>query len=280
MMREVRTIDHTKSLESYFEAFSFTGSQTLELEAEVETCLDRCRPVQCKIASGRSDDDFETVQSYGRRRRRSLIDPDHATRGDVVDERTLHRTLLIVTDAPKADKAGHQQPTQRPSFSGNPPTFKTSSGMLSFGSGPRVTVSPDAEIASGKQRPPQNPSLKRKPTDGKKKPSGKASKPYASNLLAYELDADGYYCFEANTLSAISGITLLVQGASLVVALALANRFRRRRPAMRIGPHRSAFVAASSSISTVSSSRTLAPPPAPSACRRPLSDIGRDASYY
>lgn len=46
MMREVRTIDDSsKSLESYFEAFSFTGSSTLNLEAEVETCLDRCRPV-------------------------------------------------------------------------------------------------------------------------------------------------------------------------------------------------------------------------------------------
>lgn len=46
MMREVRTIDkQSKSLESYLEAFSFTGSSTLELEAEVETCLDRCRPV-------------------------------------------------------------------------------------------------------------------------------------------------------------------------------------------------------------------------------------------
>lgn len=45
-MREVRTIDDSsKSLESYFEAFSFTGSSTLNLEAEVETCLDRCRPV-------------------------------------------------------------------------------------------------------------------------------------------------------------------------------------------------------------------------------------------
>lgn len=47
MMREVRTLDkESKSLESYLEAFSFTGSSTLELEAEVETCLDRCRPVR------------------------------------------------------------------------------------------------------------------------------------------------------------------------------------------------------------------------------------------
>lgn len=46
MMREVRTIgQNSKSLESFFEAFSFTGSNSLELEADVETCLDRCRPV-------------------------------------------------------------------------------------------------------------------------------------------------------------------------------------------------------------------------------------------
>jgi hypothetical protein len=45
-MREVRTISkERKSLESYLEAFTFTGSSTLELEAEVETCLDKCRPV-------------------------------------------------------------------------------------------------------------------------------------------------------------------------------------------------------------------------------------------
>ncbi|KAH7935897.1 hypothetical protein HPB52_014729 [Rhipicephalus sanguineus] len=46
MMREIRTIDsHSKSLESYLEAFAFTGSSTLELEAEVVTCLERCKPV-------------------------------------------------------------------------------------------------------------------------------------------------------------------------------------------------------------------------------------------
>ena len=46
MMREVRTISKDKkSLESYLEAFTFTGSETLEIEAEVETCLDKCRPV-------------------------------------------------------------------------------------------------------------------------------------------------------------------------------------------------------------------------------------------
>lgn len=45
-MREIRNLDRrSKSLESFFEAFSFTGSNGLQLEAEVETCLDRCRPV-------------------------------------------------------------------------------------------------------------------------------------------------------------------------------------------------------------------------------------------
>ena len=50
MMREVRTISKDKkSLESYLEAFTFTGSQLLEIEAEVETCLDKCRPVSIDV---------------------------------------------------------------------------------------------------------------------------------------------------------------------------------------------------------------------------------------
>lgn len=47
MMREVRTLDKSsKSLESYLEAFTFTGGSLLLIEAEVETCLDKCRPVR------------------------------------------------------------------------------------------------------------------------------------------------------------------------------------------------------------------------------------------
>lgn len=46
MMREMRTLDQNrKSLESYFEAFTFTGGSLMLIEAEVETCLDRCKPV-------------------------------------------------------------------------------------------------------------------------------------------------------------------------------------------------------------------------------------------
>lgn len=73
LMREMRTLGSgSKQLESYFEAFSFTGSPHLSLEAEVETCLDTCRPVQCQVATVRSEeyDDLETVVSFGRRRRR------------------------------------------------------------------------------------------------------------------------------------------------------------------------------------------------------------------
>lgn len=46
MMREVRTLTDSKSLESYLEAFTFTGGSLLVIEAEVETCLDKCRPVR------------------------------------------------------------------------------------------------------------------------------------------------------------------------------------------------------------------------------------------
>ena len=47
MMREVRTVGlSSKSLESYLEAFIFTGGSLLVIEAEVETCLDKCKPVR------------------------------------------------------------------------------------------------------------------------------------------------------------------------------------------------------------------------------------------
>ncbi|XP_035206202.1 uncharacterized protein LOC118181224 isoform X2 [Stegodyphus dumicola] len=75
MMREVRTIEpQSKSLEGYLEAFTFTGSSLLELEAEVETCLENCKPVLCQIPTGRRDDDTETVSSYGRKKRDSGSD--------------------------------------------------------------------------------------------------------------------------------------------------------------------------------------------------------------
>ncbi|GIY54894.1 uncharacterized protein CEXT_670621 [Caerostris extrusa] len=43
----------------------------LELEAEVETCLEHCKPVLCQIPTGRREDDTETVSSFGRKKRES-----------------------------------------------------------------------------------------------------------------------------------------------------------------------------------------------------------------
>lgn len=118
MMREVRTVEgEGKSLESYLEAFTFTGGSLLVIEAEVETCLDKCKPVnnhhccgwsnlvlklfqvQCQVANGRSDDDLETVISYGRRRRRRrraiVTDIEQAEKGDVLSMTMLSKSLLI-----------------------------------------------------------------------------------------------------------------------------------------------------------------------------------------
>ncbi|XP_054706608.1 uncharacterized protein LOC129216418 [Uloborus diversus] len=91
MMREVRTIEpQSKSLEGYLEAFTFTGSSLLELEAEVETCLENCKPVLCQIPTGRRDDDTETVSSFGRRKRSS----DQSVLASV----TLSKSVAIQAD--------------------------------------------------------------------------------------------------------------------------------------------------------------------------------------
>ena len=46
MMREVRLLnENRKTLESYLEAFTFTGGSILIIQVEVETCLDKCKPV-------------------------------------------------------------------------------------------------------------------------------------------------------------------------------------------------------------------------------------------
>lgn len=206
-MREVRTIEATKSLESYFEAFSFTGSQTLELEAEVETCLDRCRPVQCQVASGRSEDDYETVASFGRRRRRSLVDPGKATRGDIVQDQFLRKALVIVSPATTSSK---------------PPVSVTTNS-----SSPQVAHKVAAKVAKVK------PALKRQSVNGtwkgksERKASGKY-KPTASSLFAYQVDSLGYFCFEPNTLTTISGVTLITQAFLVTCALLLASKFKRR----------------------------------------------------
>jgi len=52
--------------------------------------------MQCQVASGRSDDHLETVISYGRRRRRSIVtDAEQAEKGDVLSMTMLTKSLLI-----------------------------------------------------------------------------------------------------------------------------------------------------------------------------------------
>ncbi|GAB6033195.1 hypothetical protein CHUAL_012802 [Chamberlinius hualienensis] len=70
MIREMRRIEgHSRALESVMEAFTFTGSNVLHIETDVETCLDACHPVMCHVPSGRSDDQYLSVESFGRKRR-------------------------------------------------------------------------------------------------------------------------------------------------------------------------------------------------------------------
>ncbi|KAH7935992.1 hypothetical protein HPB52_016252 [Rhipicephalus sanguineus] len=114
-----------KSLESYLEAFAFTGSSTLELEAEVVTCLERCKPVLCQIPTGRREDDIETVTSFGRRRRRSTADavpmPEYELRRS-----TLTKKLSVV-----AAEFGVGQQSQDISYA-FPVTAPTTSGTTSL----------------------------------------------------------------------------------------------------------------------------------------------------
>ncbi|XP_022257286.1 uncharacterized protein LOC111089311 [Limulus polyphemus] len=102
MMREVRKLDKSsKSLESYLEAFTFTGSSVLELEADVETCLENCQPVLCNIPTGRSEDDLETVYSYGRKKREAT----EGSYGEVLSTMKLAKSLAV-----KAPEFGVGQP--------------------------------------------------------------------------------------------------------------------------------------------------------------------------
>ena len=129
MMREVRRIDdNTKSLESVFEAFAFTGSNVLQLEAEVETCLDKCQAVRCQHPSIRSEDGEESL-SYGRRRKRSsdqsleIKTKDgvlmHA--GDVLRKQTIAKKIKIRDPDPQRPSSTKAKVTRKlaasPSYS-------------------------------------------------------------------------------------------------------------------------------------------------------------------
>ncbi|XP_074595259.1 uncharacterized protein LOC141850520 [Brevipalpus obovatus] len=191
LMREVRTLDHQKALESEFEAFSFTGSSSLELEAEVETCLDRCRPVQCRLASGRSeDDDFEVVVSYGRRRRSA------GSYGEALDTRFLSKSVTITA----------------PRFSLNGATEKLSAQRKNLiVKKPIITKSSDEIEDIHEETNDLEDSL-------------------MAQLLPYQTDQrTGFLCFEPSALTTISGATLLIQVVFLTVAIYMGLRIGREK---------------------------------------------------
>ncbi|OTF73448.1 Zona pellucida-like domain containing protein [Euroglyphus maynei] len=101
MMREVRLLnENRKTLESYLEAFTFTGGSILVIQVEVETCLDKCKPVQCQVANGRSFPGVEMVTSYGRRRKRRSASSDddvddQIDNGEVISKTKLSKSLRI-----------------------------------------------------------------------------------------------------------------------------------------------------------------------------------------
>lgn len=209
-MREVRTIDATqKSLESSLEAFSFTGSSTLELEAEVETCLDRCRPVQCQIVTGRSDDNMiQTVHSFGRRRRRrrdaslpEIVEPEKASKGDIVRVSNLAKVLsvraskfgigvresLITHSNQFVDTDTLESPVNSP---------KSRSKSSSFGSSSHHHRKTSLDSAS-------------------------YSSPGVLSALGIgmSLDEYGHYCFDTAALAAISGLTVCLQLIMFIAAI-------------------------------------------------------------
>ena len=148
MMREVRLIDDsTKSLESVFEAFAFTGSNVLQLEAEVETCLDRCQAVRCQQSSIRSEDGEDSM-SYGRRRRRRDAGSLHEqtveikTRdgilvhsGDVLRKQTIAKQIKIRDPERERPSSTKAKVTRRLEDPGTPALGRrTSSSSLSSSS--------------------------------------------------------------------------------------------------------------------------------------------------
>lgn len=67
---------HGKLLQAFFEAFKFPTSEVVQFQALVTPCLPTCTPVDCSLASDPSTGGSFQAQSYGRRRRRSVLGND------------------------------------------------------------------------------------------------------------------------------------------------------------------------------------------------------------
>lgn len=225
MMREVRTLGETsKSLESAFEAFSFYGSNQIELLAEVETCLDRCRPVYCKIRRGeswsltspsskRSEDDdgqYETVLSYGRKRRRRFVDPSDAVKGDVLRVETIGRKITITA----SDSKNRIKSTNiiRENEESN---LIPISLFLSSSNGSLVS---DNKTTNGPLNKRRTPPIKIQRTQQIMSRGRNFMQTLSSSTLSSILDEDaengnknGLLCFDSLTILTVVGVSLFVQ---------------------------------------------------------------------
>lgn len=253
LMREVRTLDESsKSLESVFEAFSFTGSNQLELQAEVETCLDRCRPVHCQVRSSggtyispqsarSEDEEYESVTSYGRRRRRRrrFADVSDAIEGDVLRIETIARKITITQDDKnKSGNFNHSLPeiSSSDEESNLIPTslFLTGShGNLSVSSSSTQTTPSDGNRTTIKATSRRTPPIKVQRTQqilsrGKNPSSPPPPAPSLPSSEEYDVQESGQLCFDPLSIMTIVVFCIFLQMVLFSITFAfLSRRYRR-----------------------------------------------------
>jgi len=87
-------------LAAAFSAFKFTGSDTVQFRTLVSLCIPHCEPVDCSVKGEFYG--METVQSYGRRRRRDLGTGD--AKNDILISHTFKvADIKVIQDYQKQD---------------------------------------------------------------------------------------------------------------------------------------------------------------------------------
>lgn len=71
-----QVFSHGKALQAFFEAFKFPTSEVVQFQALVTPCLPTCQPVDCSLAADPSTGGTFQANSYGRRKRRSVMNND------------------------------------------------------------------------------------------------------------------------------------------------------------------------------------------------------------
>jgi hypothetical protein len=119
-----------KTLLSYFDAFKFPSSETVQFRALVTPCMPSCEPVQCDD-SDYNGNELRSLISYGRKRRSvnstSTMELHSRKRRKVDEKLNPHEDMLLVQTIHINDKFGfankHQQPRPTiPSSSDNSET--------------------------------------------------------------------------------------------------------------------------------------------------------------